>query len=86
MFAVGISMTSEMGAAMKAHAEFVHSALASWDAGRDYLNFTERRERGERLFGSATYRRLHTVKGRSGGCVPVEPPCPTSGGRLGEAA
>jgi hypothetical protein len=64
MFAVGISMTPELGAAMRAHVEVVQAALASWDAGRDYLNFTERRERGERLFGSSTYRRLQTVKGK----------------------
>jgi FAD/FMN-containing dehydrogenase len=64
MFAVGISMTPEMGAAMKAHVEVVQAALASWDAGRDYLNFTERRERGERFFGGSTYRRLQTVKGK----------------------
>jgi FAD/FMN-containing dehydrogenase len=62
MFAVGISMTPELGAAMRAHIEVVHAALAPWDAGRDYLNFTERRERGERLFGSKTYRRLQAVK------------------------
>jgi FAD/FMN-containing dehydrogenase len=64
MFAVGMSMTPEMGAAMRAHIEVVRGALASWDAGRDYLNFTERRERGERLFGDSTYRRLQTVKGK----------------------
>jgi FAD/FMN-containing dehydrogenase len=88
MFAVGISMTPEMGAAMRAHIEFVHAALASWDSGRDYLNFTERRERGERLFGSATYRRLQTVKGK------VDPddvfrsnhPVRLPGGRLRKAA
>ncbi|MDX6408027.1 MAG: hypothetical protein QOE13_1098 [Gaiellaceae bacterium] len=88
MFAVGISMTPEMGAAMKAHVEVIHAALASWDAGRDYLNFTERRERGERLFGSATYRRLQTVKGK------VDPddvfrsnhPVRLPGGRLRRAA
>jgi FAD/FMN-containing dehydrogenase len=88
MFAVGISMTPEMGAAMRAHVEVVHAALASWDAGRDYLNFTERRERGERLFGSATYRRLQTVKGK------VDPedvfrsnhPVRLPGGRLRKAA
>ena len=62
MFAVGISMTAEMGAAMHAHVEVIQSALAKWDAGRDYLNFTERREKGERFFGDATYRRLQTVK------------------------
>jgi FAD/FMN-containing dehydrogenase len=88
MFALGMSMTSEMGAAMRAHVEVVQAALASWDAGRDYLNFTERRERGERLFGSATYRRLQTVKGK------VDPedvfrsnhPVRLPGGRLREAA
>jgi FAD/FMN-containing dehydrogenase len=62
LFAVGIAATPEMGAAVKAHIEVVHAALAPWDAGRDYLNFTERRERGERLFGPSTYRRLQTVK------------------------
>jgi UDP-N-acetylenolpyruvoylglucosamine reductase len=88
MFAVGISMTPELGAAMRAHVEVVQAALSSWDAGRDYLNFTERRERGERLFGSATYRRLQTVKGK------VDPedvfrsnhPVRLPGGRLRKAA
>jgi FAD binding domain-containing protein/berberine-like enzyme len=64
MFAVGISMTAEMGAVMKAHVEVVHSALTPWDAGRDYLNFTERRERGDRLFGRMTHRRLQAVKAK----------------------
>jgi FAD/FMN-containing dehydrogenase len=27
-----------------------------------YLNFAEKRERGERFFGNATYRRLQAVK------------------------
>jgi len=64
LFAVGIAMTPEMGAAVRAHVEVVRAAMAPWDAGRDYLNFTERRERGDRLFGSTTYKRLQTVKGR----------------------
>jgi FAD/FMN-containing dehydrogenase len=62
MFAVGLTMTPEMGSAVKAHVEHVQATLSRWDAGRDYLNFTERRERGERLFGAATYRRLQAVK------------------------
>jgi FAD binding domain-containing protein/berberine-like enzyme len=62
LFAVGLAMTPEMGAAVKAHVEVVHAALAPWDAGRDYLNFTERRERGERLFGAHTHRRLQAIK------------------------
>jgi hypothetical protein len=62
MFAVGGAMTSELGLAVKAHVELVQAALAPWDAGRDYLNYTQRRERGERLFGDTTYRRLQAVK------------------------
>jgi hypothetical protein len=88
MFAAGIAMTPELGAAVRAHIEIVQAALASWDAGRDYLNFTERRERGERLFGRTTYRRLQTVKGK------VDPedvfrsnhPVRLPGGRLRRAA
>ena len=88
MFAVGVAMTPELGAAARAHIEIVQAALASWDAGRDYLNFTERRERGERLFGGTTYRRLQTVKGK------VDPadvfrsnhPVRLPGGRLRKAA
>jgi hypothetical protein len=62
MFAVGMSMTPEIGAAVKAHVELVQAALARWDSGRMYLNFAEKRERGERFFGDATYRRLQAVK------------------------
>jgi hypothetical protein len=88
LFAVGMAMTPELGAAVRAHIEIVQAALASWDAGLDYLNFTERRERGERLFGSTTYRRLQTVKGKVDpedvfrSNHPVRPP----GGRLRKAA
>ena len=88
LFAVGMAMTPVLAAAVRAHIEIVQAALASWDAGRDYLNFTERRERGERLFGSTTYRRLQTVKGK------VDPedvfrsnhPVRLPGGRLRKAA
>jgi FAD/FMN-containing dehydrogenase len=62
MFAVGITPTPEIATAVKAHVERVQASLSPWDAGRDYLNFTERRERGERLFGATTYRRLQAVK------------------------
>jgi FAD/FMN-containing dehydrogenase len=62
MYGVGVAMTPEMGAAVKAHVEVVQSALSKWDAGRDYLNFTERRERAERFYGELTHRRLQAVK------------------------
>jgi FAD/FMN-containing dehydrogenase len=62
MFAVGMAPTPEAGAAVKAHVELVQNALAPWDAGRAFSNFAMKRERGERLFGDLTYRRLQTVK------------------------
>jgi FAD/FMN-containing dehydrogenase len=57
-----MAMTPEMGAAVRAHVELVQNALARWDSGRSYLNFSEKRERGERLFGDVNYRRLQAVK------------------------
>jgi len=62
MFAVGMAMTEEMGAAVRAHVEIVQAVLGPYDSGRMYLNFAEKRQRGERLFGDATYRRLQAVK------------------------
>jgi FAD/FMN-containing dehydrogenase len=62
LFAVGMTPTPEAMAAVKGHVEFVQTAMSQWDAGRDYLSWTERRERGERLFGPITYRRLQAVK------------------------
>jgi hypothetical protein len=62
MFAVGMTPTPELDAAVKANVEIVLAALAPWDSGRMYLNFAEKRRRGEELFGNLTYRRLQTVK------------------------
>ena len=64
MFAVGMAMTPELGAAVRAHIEIVQAALASWDCGPQLPQLHRRRERGERLFGSTTYRRLQSVKGK----------------------
>jgi FAD/FMN-containing dehydrogenase len=62
LFAVGMAPTPEAGAAVKAHVELVQNALAPWDAGRAFGNLATKRERGERLFGDLTYRRLQAVK------------------------
>jgi FAD/FMN-containing dehydrogenase len=62
LFAVGMAPTSEAGAAVSSRVELVQSALAPWDAGHVFSNFATKRERGERLFGDLTYRRLQTVK------------------------
>lgn len=62
MSAVGATPNAETGAAVKAHVEVVQAALAPWDSGRMQLNFAQRRERGERLFGAVVHRRLQAVK------------------------
>jgi FAD/FMN-containing dehydrogenase len=62
LFALGMAPTPEFGAGVKAHVEIVQAVLSPWDSGRTYLNFAEKRQRGERLFGDATYRRLQAVK------------------------
>jgi hypothetical protein len=64
LFAVGIAPTPAMADAARAHIELVHAALGRWDSGRDYLNFTERRERGQRLFGPKAFARLQAVKAK----------------------
>jgi FAD/FMN-containing dehydrogenase len=62
LYAVGSAPTPPIAAEVKAHIELVQAALARWDSGRDYLNFTERRERGQRLFGPKAFARLQAVK------------------------
>ena len=62
MFAVGMAVTEEMGAATRAHLPVVRDALAPWDAGREYLNFAERATDVSRLFNGDAYARLQKVK------------------------
>ena len=62
MFAVGATPNAETSTVVKAHVEVVQAALAPWDSGLMHLNLAQKRERGERLFGELTYRRLQTVK------------------------
>jgi FAD/FMN-containing dehydrogenase len=61
---VGPAPTPAIGAAVRAHVELVQAALAPWDSGSDYLNFTQRRERGQRFFGPKAFARLQAVKAR----------------------
>jgi hypothetical protein len=61
-FAVGMAMTPEMGAAVEAHVDAVIAAMDPWDAGRRYLNFTERPADAGAFFPDGTLRRLQDVK------------------------
>jgi hypothetical protein len=62
MFAVGMTMTPEMGAAVEASLARVMDSLAGYDAGRSYLNFVEKPVETGRLFPPTVYRRLRQVK------------------------
>jgi len=62
MFAVGMTPSPELHAVVEAHVRHVQAALAPWDAGRAYLNFTERNVDSRIFYREETYRRLRKVK------------------------
>jgi UDP-N-acetylenolpyruvoylglucosamine reductase len=62
MFAVGMTMTPEMGLAVRAGLDGVVAALQPWDSGREYLNFVEKPQDPRRMFAGETHERLVAVK------------------------
>jgi hypothetical protein len=62
MYAVGMALTPEMGAAVGEAVDRVRTALAPWESGRSYLNFAERQGDPARLYTPETYRRLRRVR------------------------
>ena len=62
MFAVGMTMTPEMGAAVESSLHRVMDATAAYDAGQAYGNFVEKPVETGRLFPPTVYRRLREVK------------------------
>jgi hypothetical protein len=62
MFAVGMAMTPEMAAGVEHALATVKSAMQPWDAGREYLNFAEKRTDPARLYAPGAYGRLREVK------------------------
>jgi FAD/FMN-containing dehydrogenase len=62
LFAVGMAPDAEAAAAVDAHVDVVKAALAEWDAGRRYLNFSERPIDTRCAYPAAAYRRLQAVK------------------------
>jgi hypothetical protein len=55
-------MPGEAIDAVDAHVDVVKAAVAEWDAGRRYLNFTERPIDTRCAYSAAAYRRLQAVK------------------------
>src|SRR5262249_16318287 len=64
VFAVGIAATPALHAASKRDSTRVIDALEPWDSGRDYMNFRESRQPGDRLFSPDRHERLRQIKRR----------------------
>ena len=62
MFAVGITPTPESIELVEAAVTGVQYALGPWTTGEVYMNFAERHEAGNALFGTETHDRLREVK------------------------
>jgi FAD/FMN-containing dehydrogenase len=62
LFAVGIPMDADADAAIRAYLDGLTAALDPWDAGRRYLNFTERPADAREFFPEMTLARLQAVK------------------------
>jgi UDP-N-acetylenolpyruvoylglucosamine reductase len=64
MSAVGIAGTEEDKLRVELHVERVQDALAPWEAGTTYWNFTEKRVDEQAFFPRHTVQRLRRVKAR----------------------
>ena len=62
VFSVGIAMDADSKAAVQAHAAKLRDALAAWDTGRSFMNFTERHADPSELFAEDAYARLRRIK------------------------
>ena len=62
MFAVGITMSPELEAAVKAQVRVVQQTLAPWEAGQMYLNFREEEADARTFYAASAYRRLRQIK------------------------
>ena len=64
VFAVGVTPDPVSEAHVRAHCDAVRAALAPWDAGCSYLNFTERSAAPSEFFTAEALARLRQVKQR----------------------
>ena len=62
LFAVGIPMSPEVGAAVHAHLPKLIGAMAKWDAGTAYMNFAEDTVDPATFYSADGYARLRHVK------------------------
>jgi hypothetical protein len=61
-FAVGLTPDEETAAAVAAHLDVVRGALSEWNAGKPYLNFSERPVDTRCAYSAKAHCRLRAVK------------------------
>lgn len=64
LFAVGMALDEQMGAAMFGQARRLTDAMAPWSEGRSYLNFAETPTDSRTAYGESAYERLRAVRRR----------------------
>jgi FAD/FMN-containing dehydrogenase len=64
VFTFGLALDPGLATAVEQHVELLLRALAPWDSGRRYLNFTESRADPRHIFPEESYDRLCEVKAR----------------------
>ena len=64
LFTFGLAFDPAMLGAVQDHARRVLEAMAPWDSGRRYLNFTETRVDPRTIYPEATFDRLLAAKQR----------------------
>ena len=64
LFAAGLALTPEMGAAKHAHIARLKAALSPWSSSGEYLNFAEEAVDVSRSFDADSWSRLRAVKDR----------------------
>jgi hypothetical protein len=62
MFSGGFTPTTELVGVVRAHAQAVKDALASWHASYNYYNFAETPAAASTVLPAASYRRLQKIK------------------------
>jgi FAD/FMN-containing dehydrogenase len=61
-FTFGLAFDAELHAAVEHHTEGVFAAIAPWNSGRRYMNFTEVRADSRTMFPAESWERLLEVK------------------------
>jgi hypothetical protein len=64
LYAVGLGLTPEMGAASATYVEMIKSSMAPWSTRHMFLNFAETSRAPDTFWSERAYQRLRRIKGQ----------------------